>query len=333
MNEPRHNSQALTQYLLGALPEAEAERLDELSVTDREFAEALNVAEKDLIDAYVQGELNGVVLERFRSYYLTSPLRRGNVKFAEAFQVFAEKSVAAESGAIDPARRRAKQKSAGWPSVLSVFTPRLAWQWGLGAAAVILFIAGVWLAFENVRLRQQASQAQTRREELLQRERELQKEVDTQRSTNSAAAQELARLRSERERIEQELAKTKSGLNSNSPGEGRVVSLVLAPPLRGAGQIPTVLVPAGTSFVLMQLQLEPNDDVAYRVALLKQSSNQTLWRSGKLKAKTTGQGQVLNLSFVAGLLDSQAVYVLRVSGSKADGAVEVIGDYSFRVGK
>jgi hypothetical protein len=83
----------------------------------------------------------------------------------------------------------------------------------------------------------------------------------------------------------------------------------------------------------MQLQLDPNDDVAYRVALLNQSNNQTLWRSGKLKAKTTGQGRALSISFGAGLLNLQAVYVLRVAGIKADGSVEVIGDYSFRVGK
>ena len=151
--------------------------------------------------------------------------------------------------------------------------------------------------------------------------------------TNSAAEQELARLRSERERLEQELAKGKSGGDSNSPGAGRIVSFVLAPPLRGAGQIPTVSIPAGTSLVSMQLQLEPNPNVAYRVALLNQSNKKTLWRSGKLKATTTGDGKALNISFDAGLLNSQAVYVLRVSGITADGAVEVIGDYSFRVRK
>jgi hypothetical protein len=46
----------MRQYLLGSLPGDEAERLDELSVTDEAFAEALSVAERDLIDAYVQGE-------------------------------------------------------------------------------------------------------------------------------------------------------------------------------------------------------------------------------------------------------------------------------------
>ncbi len=59
MNQVTYNYEAITQYLLGALPEEEAERLDELSFTSDEFAEALRAAEKDLVDAYLQGELTG----------------------------------------------------------------------------------------------------------------------------------------------------------------------------------------------------------------------------------------------------------------------------------
>jgi anti-sigma factor RsiW len=333
MSEQTSNSETLTQYLIGSLPEAEAERLAELSITDPAFAEALTVAEKDLIDAYVQGELEASVLERFKSHYLASPLRREKVRFAEAFQVFAGRSAAADAAAIDPVRRDAKRKRAGWPATLSLFTPGLAWQWGLAAVAVIMLIASGWLAIENLRLRQQTSQAEARRDELLQRERELQKEVDAERSTNSAAEQELARLRSERERLEQELEKAKSGRTTSSPVEGGVFSFNLAPPLRGAGQLPTVSVPSGTRLVSIQLQLEANDYSAYRVVLIGPARNQTLWRSSKLKAKTTREGKGLSVSFSAGLLNPQTVYLLRVAGIATNGADEVISDYSFRVGK
>ena len=36
-------------------------------ITDDEFSDALIVAETDLIDAYVQGELSGSALEQFKS--------------------------------------------------------------------------------------------------------------------------------------------------------------------------------------------------------------------------------------------------------------------------
>src|SRR6266436_123951 len=123
MSEQSHSDSAIEGYLLGALCEADAERLDELSVTNHEFAEGLSAAEKDLVDAYVNGELGGSVLEQFKTYYLSSPLRREKVRFAEAFQVFAEKRARAEARATAGTGREAKQKRPGWSSLLSVFTP------------------------------------------------------------------------------------------------------------------------------------------------------------------------------------------------------------------
>ena len=76
MSEDTTQNQVVTQYLLGALSRSETERLDELSFTDDEFAESLQSAEKDLVDDYVQGQLSETNLERFNSYYLSTPLRR-----------------------------------------------------------------------------------------------------------------------------------------------------------------------------------------------------------------------------------------------------------------
>src|SRR5215471_6935099 len=73
----------MIEYLLGSLPEKEAERLDELSITDDAFVSRLNDVENDLVDAYVRGELSGEIRERFRSFYLASPKRRAKVRFAE----------------------------------------------------------------------------------------------------------------------------------------------------------------------------------------------------------------------------------------------------------
>ena len=69
----------LVRYLVGSMPDAEAERLDELSVADDEFALRLSAVEHDLVDAFVNGELSGDVLERFRARYLTSPALRENL--------------------------------------------------------------------------------------------------------------------------------------------------------------------------------------------------------------------------------------------------------------
>jgi hypothetical protein len=81
----------------------------------------------------------------------------------------------------------------------------------------------------------------------------------------------------------------------------------------------------------MQLQLEPNDYSAYRVALLDQSGGQILWRSGTLRARAAaGDSQSLTVRFRASLLKPQA-YMLRVYGSKTNGESEILGDYPFKV--
>ena len=349
MSKQAYNDQTIIQYLLGSLPEAEAERFDELSFTDDEFAEELKAAEKDLVDAYVQGELTGVESEQFKTYYLASPLRRENVGFAQAFQLMAEKGAAAQAAEVraeKPAESATKRKGAGWFSALNIFTaPRPALSWGFAVAALALVIAGGWLVFENTRLRQQMSQTQARRDALGQREQELQKELEGQRAANATTGQELARVREERQRLEQELKKEQEQQRlaeqrrasrqqqPSSPGGVSIVSFILAPQLRGVGQIPVVSVPAKTDQAAMRLELEPSDYPAYRVVLLDQSSKQTLWRSNKLKARVTGDGRALGVSFPAGLLLRPQVYVLRVTGVAANGVSEMVGDYPFRVVK
>lgn len=329
MNNTTNQNQVITQYLLGSLPEEETERLDELSVTSQEFAEELSASEKDLIDAYVEGELSGTMLAQFESHYLASPIRRERVEFAEAFQVFAKtQTVFDESPNRGQADLSGKRKSGGL-STLSIFGKQFpALQWSLAAAAVVLIIAGAFLLRQNVRLRQQMSLEQTHRDELQHREMQLRYELDEQRASTTAIERELAQVREERLRMEEELKKA-----GKLPISGTaIVSFVLSPQLRGAGQAQSVSVPVSTVRVTMQLDLEPNDYQTFTVALLDQSNHQELWSSGKLKAGSKGDDRTLHVTFSAGLLKSQG-YALRVSGISANGQSEVLSDYPFKVVK
>ena len=325
-SDPKYKHETITQYLLGALPEAETERLDELSFTDDEFTDSLTAVEKDLVDAFVHGELTGGELERFKAHYLASPVRRERVAFAQAFQVLGERE-SAGLPAEGPANVATKR---GWFAVLSAaIAPRPVLQWGLAAAALAVLFVGGWLAVDNLRLRQQMSQTAARRDALIQREQDLQKEIESQRVANSQAEQELARVRDERERLEQELKKAQQGGAKPASGEGSIVSLILAPPLRGAGQVPTLSIRPGTSQVAAQLQLEAADYSAYRVALID-PAGRALWQSGNLKPGTNRK--MISVKFPARLLKSQN-YSLRVSGVAAGGASEIVSDYPFKVVK
>lgn len=80
------DDRVLTQYLLGGLPDEDAERVDELSVTDDDVAWQLRAVENDLVDAYVRGELSGDTLAKFCSSYLANPERRRRVEIANALR-------------------------------------------------------------------------------------------------------------------------------------------------------------------------------------------------------------------------------------------------------
>jgi hypothetical protein len=132
--EPARDDE-LIRYLLGDLSEDEAERLDEQSVVDDEFAERLRLVEDELIDAYASGRMTGDRRKQFETHYLASPRRRERVTFAKGLLE-----------AVDDESRR-------WTPPATATRSIVAWKpWAL-AAAVLLCVAAGWLAVQQAQLR------------------------------------------------------------------------------------------------------------------------------------------------------------------------------------
>src|SRR3954465_2665491 len=98
------HDQQLIRYLVGLLPDQEAERLDEQSIVDDETAARLRCLENDLVDDYVSGRLEGEILAAFESFYLASPHRRDKGKFAQRL-VPAVDRLASGGGSASPPLR------------------------------------------------------------------------------------------------------------------------------------------------------------------------------------------------------------------------------------
>jgi hypothetical protein len=120
----------LVRYLLGDLPDAEAERLDERSITDEAFALRLRVLENDLIDRYARGEPFDASLERLDRLYRASAYLRDKVQFAEALH-----AVTAAESAGQPAR----------PAAAAKRFRVMAWA-SLATAALLIIVLGGWWA-------------------------------------------------------------------------------------------------------------------------------------------------------------------------------------------
>ncbi|MCY7376348.1 MAG: hypothetical protein LH472_10310 [Pyrinomonadaceae bacterium] len=344
MNERKYNNQEITEYLLGSLPEIETERFDELSFTAEDFADALASAEKDLVDAYIHEELAGATLEKFKTHYLASPLRREKVEFAKNFQIYAKRNIA-ETNA-DSAAQESKPKSrtgffADFFSALNIFkTPNQMRQWSFAAVLLAVFIFSGWLLIGLVN--RQTNDIQAKRDSNSPREPELKIEPNGNYSVNSAPEKEVAMTNRETDsppqNSEKDLAANQKLTPQTMPAPKQsppstapkisIASFILAPPLRGVSRLPSFSIPKQTSDVAMQLQLESDDFTAYRVALVNQADRK-LWRSGSLKSKSKGDDKILNIRFPAKLLKSQT-YSLVVTGINSGGEAEIISNYPFQ---
>jgi hypothetical protein len=307
------NQHLITDYLLGAASQTDTERLDKMSLTDGNFATQLRVAEDDLVDAYIHGELSGESLSRFKSHYLASPLRQEKVKVARSFLEFADRA------ATPVAVERQESPKSSWRRFFVM--PSFALQWGFAALALIFLIGVGYLVLQNNRLRDQMDHAQTERALLEQREQELKRELEQQKTSEASTQQELDQVR-------ERLAQLAPAESTEQPAKPVVVAFNLAPQTRGASQIPTVVVPKEANVLALTLDLEAIGFPAYEAVLQSPGSSRAIWRSGKLKA--TKNGTSLRVAVPANVLKAQD-YIIELSSFFPSGQTEHAGSYSFRV--
>lgn len=120
------NRNDLIAYLLHEMPEAERLDFAEQWFTDADLNSQLLLAEAELLDAYVRGQLSGNQRTRVQRYLLNSPEQDKKLQFAAALH------------GLLPSRR----------------APRFHWA-AICAAAVFLILVGsiVWMAQQNRALR------------------------------------------------------------------------------------------------------------------------------------------------------------------------------------
>ena len=322
MKSDLNNEQLMVRYLLGELPESEVERLDEQSFTDDDFFRRLQTVENDLIDAYARGEMSPGEREQFERRFLTTPKRRERVSFAEALAAFRF-----EQPADDPAVAAQTERISSWQAFISLFrVPRPALQFSLAAASVVLLIGATWLIVETARLRSRMTEIEQRQAALTRREQELQAQIAAQRADRDQLAEELRRVQQQRDQLEQELVELK-------PSEPKFALFVFSPGVRGPGDEPKdFTIPPGAQTVKMRVGFESDPYPSYRIELRTQSGDQQVWSSGKLRARAKGGIKIIDLGLRASLFRPQG-YLLNLKGVTANGEIEDVRIYQFRVVK
>ena len=128
---------SLRRYLLGRLEEEETERVDRQILTEEQALEALEEAEDDLIEDYLDGSLDPEERAAFEDHFLAASAHRQSLDCA----------------------RIVREHMLREPAPVRHFRPRPTLVW-IGAVAALLLI-GLWLALPSVPHPEPAQQAAT----------------------------------------------------------------------------------------------------------------------------------------------------------------------------
>ncbi len=306
----------MISYLLGDLSEEEEIEIEQRYFADDDYLDLLLAIEDELIDDYVRGALSEHERDQFEKYFLASPNRRQKVDIARAMMSFVSESALASAptaGGLEPL---------SWRSLPSILRrTNRAFRLSLATVIVVVAVGLSWLIVDAVRLRNHLQQIQAERTVLQDREQQLEQQAAEERARGDRLDEELRRESDQRSLLEQEVER---------PSFQAVVSFVLAPGLlRDINKPRTLTLPPDARLVRLKLDLESDQHKVYR-AVLRTVEEQEIWTRSGLKPESTRSGRGVVIRLPAGLL-SKRDYILTLSGLTAEGTLEDVGEYYFRI--
>jgi hypothetical protein len=327
-NELTEHDQQLVHYLLGLLPENEADRLDEASIVDDEVAARLSSVEDDLVDAYVMGTLDQNICLQFEANYFKSPRRRAKVNFARRFLTVVDR-VSAPTTPPTAIASSPTDRIGRFPPHLEIRKPgssvhqsRIGWPL-LTAAASFLLACG--LLVNDVRLREGLNEAQRQGVAPDRRAETLTRQLEESRTENAQTAEALERAQV----ASPEPPSASAPSTTRGAATGGIVAAVLFPQTRSIGQPSTIRVPPRAGNIPFELQLESNDFTQYRAILKEPTTSRIVWRSQPLFARINARGYV-SVVVPSSMLESQH-YLFELAGVARDGHETPVSSYAFQI--
>jgi hypothetical protein len=349
----------LTQYILSGLSERERERLEAEYFEDDDAFEQMLVAEEELTDAYVCGELSVEERVRFEKSYLSSPRGCERVQFARAL-----------AGAVSDARATETAGVADEPE-RSLFTAvrawGAAWRFAFAAAALVAVVSLIWMLVERARMQDELRQLRSERAALNERAQEAEQRAAAEQARSGEL---LAQLEGERARpTPGTTPREENAAPPTQPPPGKsnkqvprplVASFVLTPGLVRGGGATMIHVPRNASSIALWLKVEADTYQSYR-AVIEAADGRRVWSANVDKPRrvpdfkrplprpgddtadlpppfiilepghqSDKRGTIALPSLRARDLPP-GDYILLLSGKHSDGTFEGVADYSFRV--
>ena len=310
------------RYLLRTLSEQEGELVEERYFSDDAEFEEMEIAEEELIDRYVRGELSQSDKAAFEKTLAAVPGLKERVHFA---RVFANKLGATQTPLPQASgiREQDAEKVTWWNRYFGASSEPRSARLLFAFGVLLVLLGGVTLLVGWLQIRRQSTQLAAQQAALEQRQREL----DKQAAELKAHADELAKGG-------QQLA-PETPISSPSPQDATspaIVSLILSPGAsRSTKQSNTIRIRAGTSEVQLTLKLRDTDYPSYRATITKADRTQ-VFSKVDLRPRVTNNGALLIFRVPVQHL-SPADYIVTVYGGPPNAANESVDDYLFSVVK
>src|SRR5215216_1230742 len=287
------------RYLLGKLSDAESARLEERYFVDESVFDEIEIAEDELIDAYVGGSLSSEDQKRFQNKLLKSERLGERVEFAKLLS----KSASPRPVVHEPAK-------AHWWDRLFYFSFQNPALRGAVVAGLFLVVLGI-PALVGIRLSNERRHNLERAAIEQQKQQLAQQLADQQAKTNQLAAH-LQTSKQEEDRLQRELQATKEDLARTTDQPAAPASIFLFSSFaRDPGQRAVLTVPSNASTIRLKLVLDSDDYASYQ-ATIKSPSGTVLTKEG-LKTSRSGRARMIALEFPSRRLSS-GEYVVTVSG-------------------
>ncbi|MEK6324983.1 MAG: hypothetical protein AABN33_25355 [Acidobacteriota bacterium] len=304
----------LTRYLLGKLTGEERIEVEDRYLSDGKFFDELAVAEDELIDDYVRGELSHSNRELFERNFLCSTGRHERVKSARALMKFAD-------------THAATTRVSWWQrvrSALSLESPAM--RLVLATGFMMLIIGGPLVVIQMSKL---SSDLQGLKSEQLaqnQRETELEQLLAQQKRQNDELNQAINRERGERGQLEQEVARLRE--QQAPPVTFALGFGEIERSKGGPAQATKLNVPQGIEIIKLQLELLKDEYENYMV-ILEDAQQRDIWR-GLLQSTKAGKHRAVVVRLPSRLL-STGQYKLILSGTNNKRDYEVLSEFNVDV--
>lgn len=331
------------RYLLGELSEEEEKSFENRYFADDQAFEELQIAEAEVIDAYVSEGLPAQARLHLEQRLEKSPRLRERVAFARTF-AGAIPDIRLEELPVAPQVLPSPRLSPPViPHSVSTF-PRRRWWQGLfkdsferqpaltmvmAACVALVLLGGAAVVVQSVRLRRESQRLaderaaiERQREELNQQNNKIEQMTSELKAQQSRNAEELAQL----EELHQG-SKAKEGSNQQKATTPIMATLFLyAGSLRSGGRPEEVRIPPGTSQLPLGLVLETTDYGSYNVVIKDAQKKEVFGKPGlRLRPGKTLFIRVPTTQLTPGN------YTVDVSGVAPSGATEHLRTYQFRV--